>query len=82
MTHQCKICGEPCDCLQDDDPCGACDECYYGMRLDPERWEARLKAKGIKVTYRGGCIPVGGGGIMCRDPYVAAPRLVKDETDG
>jgi hypothetical protein len=68
----CHICGslDPENIRQQGD---VCDGCWYGMRMDPENWEAGLKERGIDVHYQGGCVPFEGG-IACRDPYVADAR--------
>lgn len=62
MSKHCSICGKH----QEFD---VCEFCWYGMRLDPKKWKAELKKKGIEVKYQGGCVPIGWG-IICRDPYV------------
>lgn len=52
---------------------GTCDPCWYGMRLEPERWKKRLKVIGREPKYQGGCVPVGlpngGAAILCRNGY-------------
>jgi hypothetical protein len=64
----CAICGmrDPENIRQEGD---LCDACWYGMRLEPERWEQEMVERGVVVEYRGGCVPFNGG-IACRDPYV------------
>jgi len=60
---KCKICNHE---TQDGALCG---RCFYGMRLDPEKWIADLKAEGIEVERTGGCMPTSDGGFICSDPY-------------
>ena len=45
-----------------------CDRCWYGMRLDPERWKEELKEEGIEVERHIGCVPIPGG-FICGNPY-------------
>lgn len=80
---ECDYCGGSLE--PDERDSGTCDGCWYGMRLEPEAWEARLAAIGRKPIYCGGCVPFatqhGMVGIACRSPY-APPLKVVDGGDG
>lgn len=64
MSTPCDICGSTDETVSS----GLCDGCWYGMRMEPEEWAARLKAQGIEVVHQGGCLERGGA-IVCRNPY-------------
>lgn len=73
MTNKLKICEEPlytkCEiCNRETNEGALCGRCFYGMRLDTERWIAELKAEGIEVERTGGCMPIKGG-FICSNPY-------------
>lgn len=76
MSDVCKFCGSDDEVSND-----VCDPCYYGMRFEPESWERRMSDIGRAVVHRGGCVITdldGSPAIVCRDPYVPAPVLVKE----
>lgn len=45
-----------------------CDNCWYGMRLDPDNWIKKLKKQGIEVERSVGCVVLPSG-IACGNPY-------------
>lgn len=67
----CRYCGDPVG--EEGARSGTCDHCWYGMRLAPDEWEAEMKAKGREVHYQRGCLPIEGGGFMCRNPWAPGP---------
>ena len=71
MSALCKYCGGPEG--EEGAGTGVCEGCYYGMRLEPEVWEARMRELGKEPKHRGGCIVTQHGdgvvSISCRDPY-------------
>lgn len=58
MSDVCRYCGGPDE--EDGLPTnsGTCGWCYYGMRLNPEEWEAEMLASGRPVKHVGGCVHV------------------------
>lgn len=73
---KCQFCDGEID--EENQASGVCDGCWYGMRLEPEEWEKRMKKIGRVPRYIGGHVPVMDGdrvvGIGSRSPY--APGLV------
>lgn len=71
----CQFCD---DLLIDiDAPSGVCDPCWYGMRLEPEKWERRLKRRGSPPPiYRGGCM-WSGNTVACRNPFAPGLQAVE-----
>ena len=66
--ERCDYCG--LEIGEDDEGAnsGTCEACWYGMRLDPEGWQARMVAMDRKVVYVGGCL-VMNNAIICRNPF-------------
>lgn len=70
--ERCRFCGGPD--LEDGFPThsGTCGICFYGMRLDRERWAMEMAALGRPVRYVGGGTALtleGGFVIACRAPF-------------
>jgi hypothetical protein len=68
---RCRYCGGPD--LEDGRPTGSgtCGSCWYGMRLEPERWEMEMEKLGRRVVSMP-CIEAaadGGVAFICRNPF-------------
>lgn len=79
-ARECKFCKlevDPVECGDSD----VCESCWYGMRLEPEEFEARMARLGVQLADGGhGFQAIDDGSIvhLNRDPFRLASEPAPD----